>query len=747
MASALSFEQSMDGLAADIELHAGRFDGYCQQLVAYVIANFSGVLQASVWMFDAPGQHALRRVVQIHRDSGVDPSAAVIEAADFPMYFAALRLCRVIDAREVISDPRANELYQGYLLPNGITALLDVPIRHGDRNIGVLCLEYPQGNTYTEDAVQAALSLAEQLSAAYSQQINKPDPGKPRAVDSYYHTLLESLSDAVFILVGDMLVDCNEMAAELFCANNREQMIGLSPVDLSPATQYDGRSSVTRAREYLRIAKSGERTSFEWLHKRMDGTLFDAEVTLSGICIDAEVQVMAIVKDISDDKRKNEHIYNLANTCSITGMMNRRRFVELMNAEYRAYSLFLIDIGSFKEINEVFGPASGDRFLHYIGLEIKKTCAGLAVTLARIGTKQFAILCHREVLQKAASLSGLADKLHSRLSRPYIEQGIELPIEPYVVCIDSHEGENFERLWQYLSVTLDEAKQKNCPIMHFEDNFAEKAKLRTLLLTELESALLEKQLYLVYQPKLDLRQQRITGVEALIRWDHPSMGMVSPADFIPLAEKTSVINTLTRWVINECCAQASYWLKQGHQLEVAINLSARNLLDNNLPGYISDCLERYQLPERLLCVELTESALMSEPERALPNLHAIAANGIRIAIDDYGTGYSSLSYLHKLPIDELKIDRSFIDGLLYCESSQVIVPSTIQMAHKLNLSVVAEGIEEQQIIDLLCAMGCDCVQGYHISRPLPRQQVIKFLQRFESRGGSEHWRPSRMSGS
>jgi EAL domain-containing protein (putative c-di-GMP-specific phosphodiesterase class I) len=249
---------------------------------------------------------------------------------------------------------------------------------------------------------------------------------------------------------------------------------------------------------------------------------------------------------------------------------------------------------------------------------------------------------------------------------------------------------------------------------------------RLILLTDLRHAIEENELYLAYQPKIDIQSRAVNGVEALVRWQHPRLGLVPPDQFIGLAERTGLIKPLTLWVLNEALRQCHLWRQEGIALSVAVNLSARNL-EPTLPEQISALLRSYDLPSEALQIEITEGSIMRDPVHAREILNHLSELGIKIAIDDFGTGYSSLAYLSKLPVDQIKIDRSFVMNLTADENAAVIVRSTIDLGHQLELEVIAEGVENEEIINRLRALGCDCAQGYYISRPLKAPELTTWL--------------------
>jgi EAL domain-containing protein (putative c-di-GMP-specific phosphodiesterase class I) len=249
------------------------------------------------------------------------------------------------------------------------------------------------------------------------------------------------------------------------------------------------------------------------------------------------------------------------------------------------------------------------------------------------------------------------------------------------------------------------------------------------LLSELPRAIRNHELVLHYQPKLDFRTGEVAGIEALTRWQHPTRGLISPGEFVPAAEKTGLIAPLTRYVLDEALGQLSRWRSEGHRVSVAVNLSMRNLHDTTLPEQVARLLLKWQLPGELLTVELTESAIVSDPARTSDVIRGLKALGVGIAIDDFGTGYTSLAYLARLAVTQLKIDRSFVLTMRDRADNAAIVRSIITLGHDLGLEVVAEGVETEATYDQLARLGCDTAQGYWLSRPLPPAELAEWLQR------------------
>src|SRR5690606_7322965 len=289
-------------------------------------------------------------------------------------------------------------------------------------------------------------------------------------------------------------------------------------------------------------------------------------------------------------------------------------------------------------------------------------------------------------------------------------------------------GQDSNTLMRCADIAMYLAKRDRLGWALYRPELDEHSPRRLALITDLGPAMRDNQLYLMFQPKIDLHSGHLTGFEALLRWRHPVHGSVPPEQFIPLAEMGEVIRPLTLWVIEQALMQLQEWYRQGMATCVAVNISPRNLLDEDYPEQLERLLRHYRVPADALQLEITEGALIADPERALAVIQRIHALGVRLAIDDFGTGYSSLSYLQRLPLDTLKIDMSFVRQMLLSHADAMIVHSTIGLAHNLGLRVVAEGVEDAATLEMLREIGCDEAQGYHIARPLPAAQATMRLR-------------------
>ena len=418
---------------------------------------------------------------------------------------------------------------------------------------------------------------------------------------------------------------------------------------------------------------------------------------------------------------------------ALTDLPNRTLFhdrvqqaLSAAKREHVPAAVMIMDLDRFKEVNDTLGHASGDELLKQVGLRLRGLLRE-SDTVARLGGDEFGILLPK-VLDAEAAVA-VARKLRLMLEEPFTIHGLALQMEASIgIALFPDHGVDVQSLLQRADVAMYVAKEhpSGCEVYTRErDRYSPD---RLTLMTELRRAIDRGQLVLHYQPKVHLRTGEIEGVEALVRWAHPDRGIIFPDEFIPPAQTTGVIGPLTMFVIDEALRQCRTWALQGLELRVAVNLSCRNLLDVHLPDAAAELLARWEVSPSLLELEITESTILADPVRAMQVLSRLDAMGVRLAIDDFGTGYSSLAYLKRLPVDALKIDKSFILGMDGNENDAVIVRSTIDLGRNLGLRVVAEGVETLQAWDRLVTLGCDVAQGYYLSRPTPADELTEWLR-------------------
>ncbi|HSD80348.1 MAG TPA: EAL domain-containing protein, partial [Solirubrobacteraceae bacterium] len=384
-------------------------------------------------------------------------------------------------------------------------------------------------------------------------------------------------------------------------------------------------------------------------------------------------------------------------------------------------ALLLIDLDRFKEVNDTLGHDHGDELLVEVTERLRAALRSRDL-LARLGGDEFAVLLpdvpHRGAVAEVAS------RLHRALEDPFALRGVALSLEASIgVAIHPDDGRDLTTLLRRADVAMYEAKQGGTRIESYAAERDPYSPERLALLAELRQAIDRDELVLHYQPKVSLVHGGVIGVEALVRWNHPVRGELPPGEFLPLAERTGLIADLTRWVVRTALGQCRAWREDGVELPVAVNLAAANIVDGTLPDSIATLLKVHGLPGASLECEISEHTVMSDPRRAGEVLARLRDLGVRLSLDDFGTGQSSLSYLKRLPLDEVKIDRSFVMGMARDEGDAAIVRSTIDLARHLGLAVVAEGVETAQVYDDLAQLRCDVAQGFYLSRPMPGDAV------------------------
>ena len=402
-----------------------------------------------------------------------------------------------------------------------------------------------------------------------------------------------------------------------------------------------------------------------------------------------------------------------------------RQAVRHGERERKPQALLVIDLDRFKEINNTLGHSQGDVILREVGRRIRDMLRK-SDTVARVVGDKYAALLPETGIEGAVVI---AKKILKGLETPFSIEGLALDVEASIgIVVYPDHGEEADLLIQRGDVAMYQAKEAPNGYAVYASERDQHSPRRLTLMGELRHAIETGQMTLYYQPKLSLQTRRISGVEALVRWRHPERGVIPPAEFIVPAERTGLIRPLTLWVIQAALLQCRSWRKEGIEFPVSVNLSARNLFDPQLPDQVGNLLRTHGVPACGIEMEITESAIMADPARAMEILSRLRAMGIALSIDDFGTGYSSLGYLKKLRVDELKIDKSFVGDMVSDENDAMIVRSIIDLGHNLGLKVVAEGVEDEETWNRLAHLGCDTIQGYYISRPIPAEELIRWLR-------------------
>jgi diguanylate cyclase (GGDEF)-like protein len=432
----------------------------------------------------------------------------------------------------------------------------------------------------------------------------------------------------------------------------------------------------------------------------------------------------------------NRQLRHLATHDALTGLPNRvllddrlSQAIAHAEREGHGFALAIFDLDRFKQVNDSFGHRAGDELLKEVAQRLQGVARNID-TIARLGGDEFVLILDRVGRREEAE--GVAQRAIEALRQAVQIGGIDLRTSASIgVAFFPADGSSVETLVAHADAAMYCAKQRGRNnVQYFAPGMNAVTQEKVKLESDLHDALERQQFELHYQPKVDTRSGAIHGAEALIRWRHPERGLVSPAEFIPLAEECGLIDSIGEWVVREGCRQASAWQREGLEpIRVAVNLSAFQFRGGTLLQVIRRALHDYSLDPRLLEVEITESALMSDPEESVSILEQLSQMGVLVSVDDFGTGYSSMSYLRRFPIDKLKIDRGFINELSSRPDDASIVRAIVSLAHSLHLKVVAEGVETIEQLDLLKRLGCDQYQGYHFSPAVPPGDFAQLVRR------------------
>jgi diguanylate cyclase (GGDEF)-like protein/PAS domain S-box-containing protein len=543
--------------------------------------------------------------------------------------------------------------------------------------------------------------------------------------------VLQNVADGIVTVDQDGLIESFNRSARRLFGYTEEEVIGKSLGLIIPASHHVHLPDHPLGNQPLFPAAGTSVEPTETVGRRKDGSCFPMDMETSQMQIGERTLVIGCIRDISERKAHIEALGHQALHDPLTGLPNRTLFGDRMNQAIASgeranepRGLLVLDLNGFKQVNDTLGHDRGDTLLREVG---KRIVAALRKTdtVARLGGDEFGILLHGATDLAAAATS--AWKIQRSCEAGFVIDGqvVRASLSIGIALFPEH-GETTPELLRHADLAMYDAKRSGRGHAVFDLAQETEMAQSLTLLADLRDCVARNELVVHYQPQIDLATRRTTGVEALVRWQHPTQGLVQPAGFLPQMEGSALIAPLTRWVLNEALGQQQIWRANGMDLTMAINISARTLKPaDGLPGALAELTAVWGTSSDRLTLELTESALI---EGAAPNVLANLHNiGAKVSIDDFGIGYSSLAYLQHLAVDQIKIDRSFVMNLASAPGNAVIVRSTIDLAHNLGLTVIAEGVEDALTLDVLAEYGCDSAQGYFFTPALTADKLTTWL--------------------
>ncbi len=633
-------------------------------------------------------------------------------------------------------DPRLNSAIRARI---GDRSHLCVPLFSGEEPVGVLSV---MSTSETERLNEEDRQTLELLAGALSTGVSRAAEldAKRRQLDALarFEAIYQGVLNGVLVVdpTGHVL-DANPAMVQLLGVNTPSEIHTDFSEHLHPEDREYVLSSV---RELLASGSNSLRLDHRLV--RADGSVMWVCGSLSVVREPDGRPSFGIVMVQDDTERKaaeealklqagiNEH---QALHDALTGLPNRTLFrdrIEQAIAHARREDSYvavaMMDLDRFKEVNDSLGHHAGDALLVEIGRRLRRVLRA-SDTVARLGGDEFGVLISQP--RDTRDVVVAVERIRAALERPVIIDGLALSADASIgIALFPEHGDDVETLLRHADFAMYAAKEEKGGYVIYDGERSEADPSRLTLVSELRHAIERRELVLYYQPKAELSSGAVESVEALVRWQHPTRGLVAPDDFIPLAQQTGLMKPLTLYVIDDALRQCRAWQRAGMTLGVAVNLSVRNLLDDEFPDHVAQMLRKHRVDPSLLELEITESTMLTDPVRTKRVLERLSAMGLGLSIDDFGTGYSSLAYLSQLPVNEIKIDRSFVMNMNRRDNDSVIVRSTISLAHNLGLRVVAEGVETEQAWNELSELGCTVAQGYYLSRPVPAAELTSWFE-------------------
>jgi diguanylate cyclase (GGDEF)-like protein/PAS domain S-box-containing protein len=630
----------------------------------------------------------------------------------------------------------------------GVRSIIAVPLLHAGEAVGLLLLYGNEAGAFDEGDVTMMELLSVVLSAAMAHAAEfEAKRDQVDALARFEATFAGSLIGMLLMDLDGRIIDSNPAIQELLGYSHGE----LDGRRTSEFVHPDDRREARAA--YLRVVGEGGnslRMQHRFVARKGNVLWVDVSASLVRESTGHRSFAVTMIQDVTQQKKAEAALLSQAARNkhqalhdALTGLANRTLFrnridqaVEIgARADGRA-TVMVIDLDGFKEINDSLGHAAGDDVLVELG---RRLTAALrpSDTVARLGGDEFGVLLLRET-SSPNDVIGTVERVRAAIESPITLHGPSLSLEASVgIALHPEDGEDVETLLRCADAAMYHAKEEKSGWAFHDRSCAHQDTGRLTLLAELRRALVQHELVLYYQPKAALADSEVNSVEALLRWEHRGRGLLPPDDFIPIAQQTGLIKPLTLYVINEALRQSRSWQDDGLRLAIAVNLSARTLVDVEFPARVEGLLKRWRVESSLLEFEITESAMLADPARTKLILEHLSAMGIRLSIDDFGTGYSSLAYLKRLPVSEIKVDRSFVMSMEENEDDATIVRSTIDLGRNLGLDVVAEGVDSERVWDRLKTLGCTTAQGFYLSGPVPAPELRTWLLERRAQSSSQ----------
>ena len=751
----LTYHESLFSLARNpLVVDRADFPTAAKQIISRA-AKTLNVARGSLWQLsDGLASLECRYLYDARDEADATPLApnlpGTLLASDFPAYFAKVKLRRSFAVADARTDPLLAEFRATYLPQTGVRALLDVPVFDHGQLWGVVCFEDCAGpRSWDSDAEAFASSAADLLALAHEVSQRAKSETELAQTRERHRAFIQASHDSIWSVDIQVPIDTT-LAPEAQIAQLREhgcindandtfardyqldlqrvigrRLFGFMPELFKGSSLRDWIDRGYRLSEReLRLRVKGE--EHHWLSLTLLGVVEDGKL----------VRIWGARRNITDRKRYQSLLEHLAFRDPLTGLLNRQRLVSEVNElidqgtarnSGAVASLLLLDLNQFKDVNDTLGHGAGDEVLRQMKARFDEALVNENAIAARLGGDEFGVFVRDVGTAEGAMRIGQA--ITDALASPFIIGGGKFHVSASIgAAIYPTHGVSFSELSRAADEAMYHAKQTGGGVRLFSRNTVVFERRKLLLLADLPEAIDRGELTLEFQPIINCLTRRPVRMEALVRWNHPEYGRLTAQDFVYKAEMSDSIRVLTRWVIEQALQAARDWQPVAPGIGVAINISPRLLGDSSIVAHLQASIQKFGLSARLVDLEITETSLIHNPDRAAQVLSDCRALGFSIVIDDYGVGFCSLAYLRRLPLRGLKMDASFVSRVTESTEDAVIVQSTITLAHNLGLTVVAEGVEDAATLGFLELHGCDFAQGFDISRPMDIAATLIWLR-------------------